>query len=76
MAPTSRARQLLHKALVESEEFHEFAFPVQIAPPLMTRYTPGMHYGAHADAAFLPLPGGTIRSDLSCTIFLNDPDGL
>ena len=31
---------------------------------MMTRYKPGMKYGAHADAAFLPLPGGTIRSDL------------
>ena len=44
-----------------------------IAPPLITRYTPGMRYGAHADAAFLQLPGATLRSDLSCTIFLNDP---
>ena len=33
-----------------------------------------MKYGAHADAAFLPLPGGVIRSDLSCTIFLNEPE--
>ena len=32
-----------------------------------------MHYGAHADAAYLNLPGGTLRSDISCTIFLNDP---
>ena len=47
-----------------------------IAPPLMTRYKPGMKYGAHADAAFIQLPGATIRSDLSCTIFLNDPEGL
>ena len=47
-----------------------------IAPPLITRYKPGMKYGAHADAAFLQLPGATIRSDLSCTIFLNDPEGL
>jgi PKHD-type hydroxylase len=33
-----------------------------------------MKYGAHADAAFIQLPGATIRSDLSCTIFLNDPE--
>ena len=33
-----------------------------------------MRYGAHADAAYLPLPGGTLRSDISCTIFLNDPE--
>jgi PKHD-type hydroxylase len=33
-----------------------------------------MHYGAHTDAAYLQLPGTVMRSDLSCTIFLNDPE--
>src|SRR3954451_24123342 len=59
--------------MLRTPEFMEFAFPVALAPPLMTRYKPGMKYGAHADAAFIQLPGATIRSDLSCTIFLNDP---
>ena len=54
----------------------EFAFPVAIAPPMMTRYKPGMKIGVHADAAFIQLPGATIRSDLSCTIFLNEPKDL
>ena len=68
-----KAAALLNQALARSEEFAEFAFPVKLAPPMMTRYKPGMKYGAHADAAFIQLPGATIRSDLSCTIFLNDP---
>jgi PKHD-type hydroxylase len=66
--------QLLMQAFGRSAEFAEFAFPAVIAPPLLTRYKPGMQYGAHADAAFLQMPGQTIRSDLSCTIFLNEPD--
>jgi PKHD-type hydroxylase len=65
--------KLLHQALSRSAEFRDFAFPVAMAPPMMTRYQPGMKYGAHADAAFINLPGATIRSDISCTIFLNDP---
>ena len=69
-----RSSQLFQQALSRSQEFHEFAFPVAMAPPMMTRYQPGMRYGAHADAAFIKLPGATIRSDLSCTIFLNDPE--
>ena len=69
-----RSAEMLGAALMRSEEFREFAFPAEIAPPLITRYKPGMKYGAHADAAFLPLPGGVIRSDLSCTIFLNEPE--
>jgi PKHD-type hydroxylase len=65
--------KLVLQALLRSDEFREFSFPAQIAPPLLTRYKPGMSYGAHADAAFLQLPHGTVRSDLSCTIFLNEP---
>lgn len=68
-----QSARLFRDALNRTAEFHEFAFPVAMAPPMMTRYEPGMHYGAHADAAFIQLPGATIRSDISCTIFLNDP---
>ena len=69
-----RSSQMLLQAFGRSAEFAEFAFPALIAPPLITRYKPGMKYGAHADAAFLAMPGQTIRSDLSCTIFLNEPE--
>jgi PKHD-type hydroxylase len=65
--------KLLQAALARNEEVRNFAFPVVIAPPLMTRYQPGMAYGAHTDAAYLQLPGQFIRSDISCTIFLNPP---
>jgi PKHD-type hydroxylase len=69
-----KSSQLLLQAFGRSEEFREFAFPALIAPPLITRYQPGMRYGAHADSAYIQLQGGTLRSDLSCTIFLNDPN--
>lgn len=69
-----KSSQLLLQAFGRSEEFREFAFPVSIAPPMITRYKPGMHYGAHADSAFIQLPGGALRSDLSCTVFLNEPE--
>jgi PKHD-type hydroxylase len=68
-----KSSRLLLNAFGRSEEFREFAFPTLIAPPLITRYKPGMKYGAHADAAYIQLPGATIRSDLSCTVFLNEP---
>ena len=72
-AAYQRSSAIFQQALARSEEFREFAFPVALAPPMMTRYGTGMKYGAHADAAFIQLPGASIRSDLSCTIFLNDP---
>jgi len=69
-----QSAKLIIAAMSRSPEFLEFVFPAQIAPPLLTRYRPGMHYGAHADSAYLPLPGGTLRSDISCTVFLNEPE--
>jgi PKHD-type hydroxylase len=71
--PYQQSSDLLRQALIRSEEFRNFSFAYALAPPMMTRYKPGMKYGAHTDAAFLPLPQGTLRSDLSCTVFLNEP---
>jgi PKHD-type hydroxylase len=65
--------QLVNAALVRSREFVDFAMPKHVAPPLLCRYAPGMKYGAHADAALLPLGAARLRSDLSCTVFINDP---
>jgi PKHD-type hydroxylase len=65
--------KIVSDAFNRSREFRDFAFPRRFAPPLLARYEPGMKYGPHADAAFIPLPGGPLRSDLSCTVFLNDP---
>lgn len=72
-AASQASAQIMLKAFARSEEFREFAFPAIIAPPLLTKYQPGQYYGAHADSAFISLGNMVIRSDLSCTIFLNDP---
>ena len=68
-----QSSQLMTQAFYAHEDFRNFAFPAAILPPLMTRYTPDMRYGPHADAAFLQVGNVTLRSDLSCTIFLSDP---
>lgn len=65
---------ILAKALFGNDEFRNFAFPKRIAPPLITRYEPGMHYGLHPDSAMMQIGKEVLRSDLSCTIFLNEPD--
>jgi PKHD-type hydroxylase len=68
------AADILARALYRCEDFTNFAFPVVLAPPMLSRYGPGMHYGGHADAAYLPLGEKPLRCDLSCTIFLSDPE--
>lgn len=66
--------QIVSQALARSREFMGFALPKRVAPPLMSRYEPGMKYGAHADAALIPLANSRLRSDLSCTVFINTPE--
>lgn len=65
--------QIVSTALARSREFVDFALPKRVAPPLLCRYEPGMKYGAHADAALIQLGNVSLRSDLSCTVFVNDP---
>ncbi len=65
--------QVVNLALARSREFVDFAMPKRVAPPLLCRYEPGMKYGAHADVALINVAGGRLRSDLSCTIFINPP---
>ncbi|HEY1614261.1 MAG TPA: Fe2+-dependent dioxygenase [Rhizomicrobium sp.] len=68
-----RAGQIAGAAIARNEEIRNFAFPKRIATPLLSRYEPGMNYGAHADAPFLQLPNGPMRSDVSATLFLGEP---
>jgi PKHD-type hydroxylase len=73
----AESTKIVLDAFQRSRAFRDFAFPKVIAPPALSRYEPGMRYGAHADAAFMSIatpPGSTqLRSDLSCTIFLSNP---
>jgi PKHD-type hydroxylase len=41
--------------------------------PSLSRYGVGMKYGAHIDAAYLPVGAQPLRSDVSCTIFISNP---
>jgi PKHD-type hydroxylase len=65
--------QIVNQALGRSREFMDFALPKRVAPPLLSRYEPGMKYGAHADSALISLGNTRLRSDLSCTVFVSDP---
>jgi PKHD-type hydroxylase len=70
---SARAGQIAGAAITRNEEIRNFAFPKRIATPLLSRYEPGMNYGPHADAPFLQLPNGPLRSDVSATLFIGEP---
>jgi PKHD-type hydroxylase len=65
--------QIVAGAITRSREFNDFVFPKRVAPPLMLRYDTAQKYGVHADAAHMQVPGGPLRSDVSCTVFISDP---
>jgi PKHD-type hydroxylase len=56
--------------------FISAALPSRIYPPKFNRYAGGGTYGAHVDSAVMQVPGTAIsvRSDLSATLFLAEPD--
>jgi PKHD-type hydroxylase len=62
-------------ALKRSPLFFAAALPRKILPPRFNRYTGGGEYGFHIDGAVMSIGGDEhLRSDVSCTVFLNDPD--
>ncbi|WP_010161008.1 Fe2+-dependent dioxygenase [Sphingomonas sp. PAMC 26617] len=63
-------------ALAASPLFVAAALPLKVFPPLFNRYAEGDAFGAHVDTAIRIRRGSDfrIRSDLSATLFLSDPD--
>ena len=67
--------QVLH-ALAASPLFMSAALPKQVFPPLFNRYGAGMAFGNHIDAAIRSHgpTGVRIRTDISATLFLSEPE--
>jgi PKHD-type hydroxylase len=59
-------------SLYQHAEFVSMAYPGTITQPIYAHYTKGMAFGAHVDAAIMGVHPNKFRSDISCTIFLND----
>ncbi len=64
---------ILRDALFQHPDLRHFAYPRNMARPTVSVYRPGMAYGWHVDEALFPSQP-PMRSDLSCTVFLSDPD--
>lgn len=70
-----QAGQIVLAALARSPVFIAAALPVKIFPPMFNSYSGGQNYGLHVDNAVRVLPegDGTVRADLSITVFLENP---
>ncbi len=73
------ARQLADRVLarlMQTPLFIAAALPSRVLQPRFSRYDGRGHYGNHVDNAIFPIPGTGehLRSDVSSTLFLSDPD--
>ena len=68
--------EMILDALGRSALFVAAALPLKVYPPLFNRYDAGAAFGDHVDSAIRIRRGSDfrIRSDLSATLFLTDPE--
>lgn len=74
-AAAREAGAIILDALAASPLFVAAALPLKVFPPLFNRYAGGQAFGMHVDTAVRIRRGSDfrIRSDLSATLFLDDP---
>ena len=74
-AAAKAAGKVILDALGRSPLFFAAALPLKVFPPLFNRYGVGQTFGVHVDSAIRIQRGSDfrIRSDLSMTVFLEDP---
>ncbi len=75
--PVSReVGEMILRALGQNALFLSAALPLRIFPPLFNRYSGGQNFGTHVDNAIRQYPGtgARIRTDLSATLFFEDPE--
>jgi PKHD-type hydroxylase len=67
---------LIVTALQQNPLFITAALPLHVFPPLFNRYSGGQSFGSHVDNSIRTVPGTShrIRTDLSATLFLSQPD--
>jgi len=67
--------EVVTQALEDNPLYFSAALPLRMVPPLFNRYEGGGEYGFHVDGSVQSLPGGGwVRTDLSATLFLCEPD--
>jgi PKHD-type hydroxylase len=71
----ARCQAMVLDALERHPMFISAALPNEVYPPMFNRYGVGMAFGAHVDGSVRlhPRMGRKLRTDVSATLFLNDP---
>lgn len=70
----ARLRDALLDAVMRHPVVEAYARPAKFAPPLLSRTGSGGTYGLHIDNPIMGKGPGKLRTDLSFTLFLSDPE--
>ncbi|WP_417356246.1 Fe2+-dependent dioxygenase [Gallaecimonas pentaromativorans] len=73
-ASANEVGQAIVDRLLSDARFISAALPLKFYPPLFNRYQAGQTFGNHIDNAIRHTPDGMVRTDLSATLFLTEPD--
>ncbi len=65
---------ILMGSLINNETYKAAIMMKKIGAPFIARYTKGMCYGGHIDNPIMGQMPNVYRTDVSTTIFLNDPE--
>jgi PKHD-type hydroxylase len=75
-AVAAECQSIILGALERHPRFISAVLPNEVYPPMFNRYGVGMTFGAHVDGSVRihPHTGRKLRTDVSATLFLNEPD--
>lgn len=69
----SDINQIVVSTLYQHPVFQQSALPHKVSAAFVARYTVGDAYGKHIDDPIMGQANARYRSDLACTVFLDDP---
>ena len=65
---------IVMNAITSHPSFRASVMMQKMGAPIFARYKPGMYYGDHLDNPIMGQPGQYYRTDISMTLFLNEPE--
>jgi PKHD-type hydroxylase len=72
--PDAASIELIEKCLTTNKPFNRFSFAKAWMALSFNRYETGMFYGNHVDSPLMLGSGRQVRTDLSMTLFLSNPE--
>lgn len=70
----NQLNNIVMNSLYNHPVYQAAVIPHRVATPFYARYSPGQFYGDHVDDPVMGPMNGRYRTDVSTTLFLNDPD--